>query len=101
MTAPAEPVSVTVAFGRRVRELRQERGWSLRHAGTLVSLNWGTLCKIENGAGTTLGSADRIAGVFGKSLSELVAPVSCGQCLDSPPAGFACQACGAKGPEAS
>jgi hypothetical protein len=56
--------------------------------------------RIERGGNTTLATADKVAAAFGKPLSELVAPVSCGQCLDSPPAGFACQACDAKGPEA-
>lgn len=93
---PAVP-PVTVAFGRRVRELRQDRGWTLRHTGDLVSLSWATVCKIEQGAGTTLGSADRISAAFGMSLAVMLAPDSCGHCHGAPPRGFTCQECGGAG----
>ncbi len=97
MTAPAEQVPVTVTFGRRVRELRQERGWSLRHTGSLVALNWGTVCKIEQGAGTTLGNADRISAVFGIPLAVMLSPDSCVNCHGAPHRGFICGTCGAAG----
>jgi transcriptional regulator with XRE-family HTH domain len=93
-----EPAPVTVAFGRRVRELRQERGWSLRHAGDLVALNWGTVSKIETGAGTSLENADRISAAFGMPLAVLLSPDSCGHCHGAPWPGFACLECGATGP---
>lgn len=99
MTSPASPVPVTVAFGRRVRDLRQEHGWSLRHTGTLCALNWGTLCKIEQGADTTLGSADRIATAFGVPLAVMLSPDSCGHCHGAPGRGFVCSLCGMAGPE--
>lgn len=99
MTAACELVPVTVAFGRRARELRQEQGWSLRHTGALVGLNWGTLCKIEQGAGTTLGAADRIASAFGMSLAVMLSPDTCGHCHGAPPRGFTCQECATAGPE--
>jgi transcriptional regulator with XRE-family HTH domain len=93
------PVPVTVAFGRRVRELRQERGWSLRYLAPLVSLDPATLSKIENGSGTTLGAAGRIADAFGLRLAAFLPPVRCAYCLDSPPRGFICPVCGTTGPE--
>jgi transcriptional regulator with XRE-family HTH domain len=95
----AAPVPVTVAFGRRAREFRQDRGWSLRETGTLVGLNWATLSKIENGAGTSLRCADSIALAFGMPLAVMLTPDSCGHCHGSPGQGFTCQLCGAAGPE--
>lgn len=95
-----DPEALTAVFGRRVRELRQERGWTLRHMAGLILLDFSTLSKIENGADTTLGTAGRIAGAFGLPLASLLPPVRCGYCLDSPPRGFICPACGTTGPEA-
>lgn len=90
---------VTAAFGRRVRDLRTERGWSLRDMGAMVSVDAATLSRIENGAGTTIGTAGRIAALFGLPLVAMLRPVLCGHCFDAPSRGFTCQECGAAGPE--
>jgi transcriptional regulator with XRE-family HTH domain len=98
VTAASDPTPLTAAFGRRVRELRQERGWSLRYTGDLVALNWGTVSKIETGAGTTLSAADRIAGAFGVPLAVMLAPDACANCHGAPHRGFICGTCWEPGP---
>lgn len=98
MTAPVrEATAVTVTFGRRVRDLRTGRGWTLRDMAALASLDAATISKIENGADTTIGSAARIASAFGVPLAFLLPPAACGWCLDVPPRGFTCQECGTAG----
>lgn len=101
MTTAAEPVSVTAAFARRVRDLRAENGWSREGTASRAGISLSMIRRIERGDNTTLATADKVAAAFGKPLSELVAPVSCGQCFDSPEPGFACLECGAKGREPS
>lgn len=99
MTARSDPTPLTRAFGRRARDLRQGRGWTMRHMSGLVSLTAGTLCRIEQGADTTLGAAGRIADAFGMPVAVMLAPDSCEHCHGAPPRGFTCQECDAKGPE--
>lgn len=93
------PSPAAAAFGHRVRELRLERGWGLRHLGSLTFLDKGTLSRIERGADTTLGTAERISGAFGMSLPVMIDPDSCPVCHDAPPRGLICGTCDAKGPE--
>jgi transcriptional regulator with XRE-family HTH domain len=64
-----------------------------------ASVSLSMVRRIERGGNTTLALAEKVAAAFGKPLSELVAPVACGVCFDSPEPGFACLECGAKGPE--
>jgi transcriptional regulator with XRE-family HTH domain len=97
--AAAEQVPVTVAFGRRVRELRRECEWSLRHLGGIALLDAATLHRIEAGGGTTLDAADRIASAFGVPLAVMLSPDSCWHCHGAPGRGFICGTCGAAGPE--
>lgn len=100
MTAPSRSRSpVTVAFGLRVRELRRECEWTLRHLGGLAGLDAATLHRIEAGGGASLGAADRIACAFGVPLAVMLSPDSCWHCHGAPRPGFACLECGAKGPE--
>jgi transcriptional regulator with XRE-family HTH domain len=99
MTAPGSAVPVTVAFGRRVLALRTRRRWSREGMASRAGITVAVLRRIERCENTTLTTAEKVAGAFGKSLAELVAPASCGQCMDSPLAGYTCQACSAKGPE--
>jgi DNA-binding XRE family transcriptional regulator len=92
-----KPASASVVFGRRVRDLRNERGWTLRDAAPRAFLDPATLSRIENGADTTIGTAGRIAAAYGVSLAVLLPWADCAWCLDSPPRGFTCQECGTPG----
>lgn len=61
-------------IGRRVGELRRERGWTLGTLGERVGLSNTQLSRIESGARqTSVGTLIELARAFGLSLSELVA----------------------------
>jgi transcriptional regulator with XRE-family HTH domain len=95
MTAPAPPVPVAVAFGKRVLALRTKRGWSRAGMASRSGLTVAVLRRIERGENTTLATAAKVAGAFRVPLARLLAPVTCERCLDAaPPRGFACPACG-------
>jgi transcriptional regulator with XRE-family HTH domain len=89
VTAPAEPV--TAAFGRRARELRQERGWSLERMAARPGLNISAVRRAERGGNIRLATAERIAGALGVPLADMLGAGSCGHCRE----------CGAKVPEVS
>lgn len=89
MTAPAEPV--TAAFGRRARELRQERGWSLERMASRPGLNISAVRRAERGGNIRLATAERIADALGVPLAGMLGGGSCGHCRE----------CGAEGREAS
>ena len=99
MTFRKPPTSVTVLFGRRARELREGRGWTQNQGASRTQLAPSTLCRIEQGHDTTLGTAARIARVYGVSLAVLLSPETCSNCHDAPWRGFTCQVCGLAGPE--
>jgi transcriptional regulator with XRE-family HTH domain len=60
-------------FGRRVREARRARKWSLRDLGEKASLSLPVLWRAEAGAGITLRSALLIAGALEIPAAELLA----------------------------
>ena len=92
-----EPDPVTV-FGRRVKELRAMQGLNLRQLEDLSGVSYSQICRIEQGDGTTLRSALRIAGALGAGLAWLLDPSTCTTCFGAPPPGFRCQDCPAIGP---
>lgn len=89
---------ISARFGHRVRMLREQHQWSLRQASAKTGASVSYLAKIERcEVHVTLDMADRIAAGFGIPLAELIAPIRCERCLDAPPAGFTCRACGTDG----
>lgn len=63
------------ALGERVRELREERGWTLERAAEAMNLDLKHLQKIEAGKlNVTLVTVVRIAEGLGESVSALFAP---------------------------
>ena len=89
------PQDQAVAVGANIRVLRQQHGWNQAKLGELM--DWpsnSTVCAAEgrrNGRqrGFTAGEVERLAAIFGLSLSQLTT------LFRSNPAGFACLACGA------
>lgn len=87
-----------------VRTLRRRRRWSAaRLAEEMVARgHWmtrGIIANREVGrtGGVTVDDLVGFAKVFGLEPSELLAdhpPVACQKCMDEPPAGFTCNACG-------
>ena len=76
-TVPATPEDdadrVSSELCRRVRELRQARGWSLEALSAACGVSRSMLSQIErNEANPTLAVTMRIAQAFGMSLGELV-----------------------------
>jgi len=65
------------SFGRRVRELREARGWSQSRMGAEVGLQRTYINSVENGGrNVTLATIGRIADAFGLSIESLFAGVS-------------------------
>jgi len=89
---------VTAAFGRRARELRLERGWTLREAAVLADVAPSTLYRVEAGEDTTLAVAGRVADAFGVPIAVMFDPDGCPNCHGAPKRGFTCQECGEGGP---
>jgi len=65
------------SFGRRIRELREARGWSQIRMGAEVGLQRTYINSVENGGrNVTLATIGRIADAFGLSIESLFAGVS-------------------------
>ena len=65
------------AFGNRIRELRQQKGYSLRQLAPLVGVGFSYLSKVERGRLDFAGSASeslihRLAGVLNADEEELL-----------------------------
>ena len=54
-----------------IRVLRRERGWTLRRLSQLSGVTLNTICRMENGGGTTLQNALRVAASFELSVYEV------------------------------
>lgn len=68
-----EPEGINELVGRRVKKLRQERGWSLEEMATASGVSRSMLSEIERErANPTLTVTFRIASAFGMSLEDLV-----------------------------
>ena len=84
--------------------LRKERGWTQEELGNLIGWGKSTVSTAERSASAkrirqfSVDDLVLIAGAFGVAPSDLLAPVLlCATCQGTPPAGFACQECGAAG----
>lgn len=73
-TSPApKPESINEWIGRRVKKLRQERGWSLEELADSSGVSRSMLSEIERErANPTLTVTFRIARAFGMTLEDLV-----------------------------
>lgn len=59
------------AFGLKVREIREAKGWTLEETEEHGWLNWQHLQKIESGKNVTLATIFKICDVFDLRTSEL------------------------------
>lgn len=63
---------IRIRFGRRLKKLRQERGWSQETLANLADIDRTYLPGIESGKrNVSIILAERLARVFGMSISEL------------------------------
>jgi transcriptional regulator with XRE-family HTH domain len=99
MAVPRNSSPVTVAFGRRVRELRQEHGWTVQKLADVTGLGPSGLWRVESGDNTTLATAGKIADALGVPLASMLDPESCAHCHGAPRRGWICGTCGAAGAE--
>ena len=59
-------------LGLRIKELREQRGWTQRECGTYLNLHHTFIAAIESGRkNVTLATIDKIADGFGITLEEL------------------------------
>ncbi len=72
-TRTAQPEAINELVGRRVKKLRQDRGWSLEELGDASGVSRSMLSEIERErANPTLTVTFRIARAFGLSIEDLV-----------------------------
>ncbi len=70
---PTSPEAINENLGRRVKQLRADRGWSLEELASASGVSRSMLSEIERErANPTLTVAFRIARAFGLSLQELI-----------------------------
>jgi transcriptional regulator with XRE-family HTH domain len=74
VTALASQTPLTVTFGRRARDLRNDRGWSLEAMAARSGVGRATVHRIECGENTTLAKAEKVAAAFGMTLAEMLSP---------------------------
>jgi len=69
----ANSVTVEQAIGRRIRSLREGRGWSLERLGLSVGLSKQGICRIERGeVGSSPSTYEQIARTLGVTLRDLI-----------------------------
>ena len=98
MTSRQADADLNRWFGMHVRAELKSRGWSSRELSRRSGASASTFTRLKNRQGIALSVAARIADALGKPLGDLIVPATCERCLDRPPAGFTCQACGAGTP---
>jgi transcriptional regulator with XRE-family HTH domain len=78
VTASPNSTPLTVAFGRRTRALRQQRGWSLERMAARPGLCIATVRRVERGDNVRLGTAEKVAAAFGMDLADMLGPEESG-----------------------
>jgi transcriptional regulator with XRE-family HTH domain len=103
----AQDLPTSRIVGARIHALRTARGWSLREVGRQTELagkpvGYLTIGRIERNrdparpaAAVIVDDLVALAAVFGVRPEQLLTPPDCFACMDKPPVGFACRACGA------
>lgn len=76
MRNPSEPESLDAGLARRLRALRNERGWSLAELAERSGVSRATLSRLENAeVSPTASVLGRLCAAFGLTLTRLVASV--------------------------
>lgn len=67
---------ITVALGKRIRSLRQSRGWTQEQLAEYADLHVSYIVLLEKGANrATIETLDKLSKAFGLSIADLVQPL--------------------------
>lgn len=67
---------ITIALGKRIRALRQGRGWTQEQLAEYANLHVSYIVLLEKGANrATIETLDKLAKAFGLSIADLVRPL--------------------------
>lgn len=100
MRSPIVPGLTTRTVVENIKQLRAHRGLSLERLSEQLTnvghpIRATSLHRLENGQRRVdVDDLQSFADVFGIECARLLATSTCANCLDAPPAGFACKACG-------
>lgn len=95
----SDELSPLARFGAMVAAERAYRGWSMRDLCAKAGLPAAPsrVKDIEDGKGTSLAIAVKIASALRLSLDPLLTAPWCARCGDEAPPGFICSTCGRRG----
>lgn len=69
-------ISISVRLGRRLKELRESRGWNQAYLAELSGIGRAHISQLENGAvEARLGTLEALATCFEMTVSELLKSV--------------------------
>ena len=67
---------ITVALGKRIRSLRQSRGWTQEQLAEYADLHVSYIVLLEKGANRApIETLDKLSKAFGLSIADLVQPL--------------------------
>ena len=67
---------ITMALGKRIRSLRQSRGWTQEQLAEYADLHVSYIVLLEKGANrATIETLDKLSKAFGLSIADLVQPL--------------------------
>ena len=67
---------ITIALGKRIRSLRQSKGWSQEQLAEYADLHVSYIVLLEKGANrATIETLDKLSKAFGLSIADLVQPL--------------------------
>lgn len=67
-----DPDQIAVQIGRRIAELRQQRGWSQTQLAEAIRGSFQWVSQIEAGQNLTIHSLVKVANAFGVTLQDLL-----------------------------
>ena len=67
---------ITIALGKRIRSLRQSKGWTQEPLAEYADLHVSYIVLLEKGANrATIETLDKLSKAFGLSIADLVQPL--------------------------
>jgi transcriptional regulator with XRE-family HTH domain len=88
---------LVVSIGANIRARREAAGLTQTVLSQAAGTSRAHLSQLETGnapSSPSLGTLDKLAGVLGCKVADLLYEPVCMTCRDRPPAGFSCNNCG-------